>query len=400
MDGWKRDLSKNFSKIVQHVDNPDMIAEYLHYDCTPPVFTETDVDEIKTKYKDETIKNKTRILLNRLCYKPHYPLVALYKAFVETQNSVLRECLVESVERYFTIMRKEVRITADKLPLTESDWQTLHQSDVVTCQVHSADLVRTHKITDGNYLMTEDIRGRAIIINNSNFEKKTQKRLGSEKDIKLLTKTFQQLHFNVKVYEELSAEQIMETLEKESKHPDLRSSQCLILVMMSHGFVSGVKGLDGKEVKFNDFATYFNPTKCPALKDKPKLFFFQSCRRAQGYTEGDNKEKRLQGVENNKDFLFTWACSEGSKSQRCEDTGAWFIQALCCILKTNAHKQHLQEMLTIVNAVVSGIKENEQTCHFIPENRGSLIKNVYFFPGVRGHPGDPRENKTVGKIIS
>ncbi|XP_033742274.1 caspase-2-like [Pecten maximus] len=272
-DKWKKNLSDNFSLIVKHVDDPVAIAEYLHYDCNPPVFTEENVQWMK--HLDGSIKNKTRRLLNRLTYKPNYPLVALYNAFKETQNTVLRECLVKHVESYYAAQRKDMKvIPPNTLPFKEPDWEEFHKSDVVKCQIDSDALLRTFKDTDNYvYIMTKEIRGRAVILNNLNFKKKKKNRDGSEKDVELLTKTLTQLHFDVNVYQDLSAEDMVKTLEEESQSID-PTSECFILIVMSHGVQNGVQGIDEKEVTFQQLASLFNPAKCPALKDKPKAFLF------------------------------------------------------------------------------------------------------------------------------
>lgn len=44
--------------------------------------------------------------------------------------------------------------------------------------------------------MQNPVRGKVLIINNE-FKGMTNKRLGSEKDVEILTKIFQELHFDV-----------------------------------------------------------------------------------------------------------------------------------------------------------------------------------------------------------
>ncbi|XP_021378311.1 caspase-3-like [Mizuhopecten yessoensis] len=400
-EGWKKDLSTNFSIIVKHVDDPDAVAEYLHYDCNPPVFTEEDVQWMKAL--DESTKNKTRKLLHKLTFKPNYPLVALYNAFKESGNTALRKCLVPHVESYYKAQKKDISkpIPDNKLPMTDQTWKEFHQVDAVTCQIDSAGLLKTYEDTNHNYKMTKETRGRAVIINNANFEEQKKRRHGSEKDVELLKKTLTQLHFDVKVYEDLTAVDIRKTLSEESQSDDLKSAECFILVVMSHGVISGINGTKDEVVKFDEFAKIFNPTKCTALKDKPKLFFFQSCRQKgeQGMDTSMEQRGRIQGVENNKDFLFSFATVEGFQSMCFDDTGAWFIQALCWVLKYDAHRLHILDMLTKVNALVSGMEEEGKSCYFVPECRGSLVKNVYFFPGVRGEPSSPLKNEKNGAVL-
>ncbi|XP_060065184.1 caspase-7-like [Ylistrum balloti] len=308
-ENWKGVLSRNFSAIVGHVDDPDAIAECLHYDWNPPVFTENDVQQVKSSTEDN--KSKTRRLLNKLTYKTNYPLVALYNAFKLTSNVFLRELLVPYVQSYYKAQRMDIRIIpASRLPLQKDDWEDFHKKDVIMCEIESQNLLENYKDTVKNYMMTKETRGRAVIVNNFNFAGK-KNRDGSDMDVRLLSNTLAQLHFDVKVHQDLTAEQIKTELERESRLEDHKSAQCFILVVMSHGTADGVEGTKEEVVPFQEFAIIFNPDNCPALRDKPKLFFFQSCRRKGPGISIDPNPRRMKEAMNNKDFLFAFATVQG-----------------------------------------------------------------------------------------
>ena len=47
---------------------------------------------------------------------------------------------------------------------------------------------------------------------------------------------------------------------------------------MSHGCHEAIYGIDGRQVLEADIRATFTSQQCPALRGKPKMFIFQSCR--------------------------------------------------------------------------------------------------------------------------
>lgn len=405
--GWKRDLERMFSLIVEHVGDPASIAESLHHDCTPPIFTEKDMQEIQNMQASSSgihRKDITRTLLNMLTYKPHYPLVGLYEAFKATDNSHLKECLVESVESYYKEQRQEVDgfdaiYGTDKLPMSQEAWKTLHEKDVVNCNMDTKDFLTSYKDEQGNYSMRSQKRGRAVIINNVRFQKK-ETRCGSDKDLELMQKILTQLHFDVVVYTDLTSDAIIAALQVQNK--GLEGSDCFIMVVLSHGNNQGVLGTDGQAVTSQQFAEPFNPHNCPALKGKPKIFFFQACRiegSGSASAPNPNKVKRVTGTDNNLHYLFGHSTVIGNQSCRDEQTGSWYIQALAWLLKYEAHRLDIQDILTKINALVSTVKSDGLTNWTVPEIRGSPTRKLYFFPGVTGQDSSrPMQNSYIGTV--
>ena len=52
--------------------------------------------------------------------------------------------------------------------------------------------------------------------------------------------------------------------------------------IMSHGGETGISGKDDlnatNTVKADTLSSYFTPSQCEGLRDKPKVFFIQACR--------------------------------------------------------------------------------------------------------------------------
>jgi len=64
----------------------------------------------------------------------------------------------------------------------------------------------------------------------------------------------------------------------------MKKSDAFVVVILSHGKFGAVYGADGYELKIVKILQYFRPDKCPALLNKPKLFFVQAC-------QGKDKQK-------------------------------------------------------------------------------------------------------------
>nr|6PDQ_A Chain A, Ancestral Effector Caspase-3/6/7 [Homo sapiens]6PDQ_D Chain D, Ancestral Effector Caspase-3/6/7 [Homo sapiens] len=131
---------------------------------------------------------------------------------------------------------------------------------------------------DNSYKMNHKRRGLCLIINNKNFDRKTgmKTRNGTDKDAENLEKTFKSLGFEVKVYNDLTAEEMQETLQEVSKE-DHSDSDCFVCVLLSHGEEGLVYGTDGK-IEIQELTSLFKGDKCQSLVGKPKLFFIQACR--------------------------------------------------------------------------------------------------------------------------
>jgi len=71
-----------------------------------------------------------------------------------------------------------------------------------------------------------------------------------------------------------------------SKHPKLNKTDSVLLVIMSHGKLGAILGVDCKkdggerpdEFPINNIYKHLGPQKCPALLNKPKIIIIQACR--------------------------------------------------------------------------------------------------------------------------
>ena len=129
--------------------------------------------------------------------------------------------------------------------------------------------------------------GFALVVNIKRFEnravnvdnKKLTERKGSDVDVKNLKDLWEQLGFEVKIYEDLKAHEIYTVvLEMARKIDRLKTSSCFVCCIMTHGNMGVIYGSDSNSLNINHIIDQFKEENCKALAAKPKLFFIQACR--------------------------------------------------------------------------------------------------------------------------
>ncbi|XP_070491694.1 caspase-1-like isoform X2 [Chironomus tepperi] len=236
------------------------------------------------------------------------------------------------------------------------------------------------------YNMNHEKRGIAVIYNQEHFEPHTgfkKKRKGTDVDLKALIKTFERLEFKVMYYSDLSKAELIKSLEKVSSK-DHSKSDCIIITILSHGELNKIYTRDD-HYNISLITSFFTDESCPSLKDKPKIFFVQSCRGGQadrGHQMTYSSNYRLARVDmgsyeevdvtatgtihsqiypqemvhnppNNPDFLIVRSTMPNYVSFRNEVTGSWFIQELCTELDKSGNELDILTLLTYVNGQVA-----------------------------------------------
>lgn len=114
--------------------------------------------------------------------------------------------------------------------------------------------------------MNKRPRGMCVIINNVTEELK--------KESLRFENIFKQLLFDVVMFENLSASQMVIELEKIRE----KVKESLIVMIISHGKDEKIIGFDGNDLRITEIVDIFSEKNCKALSRKPKLFFFNCCR--------------------------------------------------------------------------------------------------------------------------
>ncbi|XP_059148371.1 uncharacterized protein LOC131935747 [Physella acuta] len=308
-------------------------------------------------------------------------------------------------------------------------------------------LPETSPRDDDVYDFSHPRRGIAVIINNEKFQ--TEKdRDGSEVDARALQVTCEELGFDVRVYVNKTAKQMMTLLWEVSRLPDHAHADCFLCAVLSHGDETWtgptrkdmIYGTDGEGLATDQILELFNDKWCPALRDKPRLFFLQACRgdkeddgqlmtltqpiptRSLGVyprrlhvagsglyydmpdrmpwvpslgpdvsdsvPEKAGEKKCLRDLRKlavkpptlYKDYLVMYATPPGYLSWR-RDTGSWFIQSLCRQLRSACvidGRVPLVKTLTRVCGVVALEYKTGQSKKEMPVIYSMLVKDVYF----------------------
>jgi hypothetical protein len=118
------------------------------------------------------------------------------------------------------------------------------------------------------FSMKERPRGKCVIINN------VTDLLSKESD--RFKNIFEQLFFDVLLFENLTADQIETQLK--AIRVNLKGEESLVVMIISHGHDEKVICSDGKDLRISDIVDIFSEKNCESLKRKPKLFFFNCCR--------------------------------------------------------------------------------------------------------------------------
>ena len=96
-------------------------------------------------------------------------------------------------------------------------------------------------ITDDDiYKMTSNPRGFCVIFNMLNFDGNSQlDRSDSIKSVSLVQDTFERLQFDVKIYQDLSGEQLKNKLREYVNKEECKLHDCFVLYIHSHGKENG-----------------------------------------------------------------------------------------------------------------------------------------------------------------
>uniref|UniRef100_A0A8C1Q5D1 Caspase 21, apoptosis-related cysteine peptidase n=1 Tax=Cyprinus carpio TaxID=7962 RepID=A0A8C1Q5D1_CYPCA len=205
------------------------------------------------------------------------------------------------------------------------------------------------------YKMHKNI-GKCLIISNEHFRSPHLCRKGCSVDEHLLLNTFKSLGFHVQVERNLSANEMISALRKVSKENHTDNS-CFVCVLMSHGEEGTILASDERWIPVKTLTSLMTSDLCPSLRDKPKLFFLQSCRGVEydPGVEADSVEalEEFFGISDapEADFLCCYSTVEGYYSWRNPETGSIFIRELCKMLM-DCHLEIIQ-ILTRVNYCVA-----------------------------------------------
>ncbi|XP_037630608.1 caspase-1-like isoform X2 [Sebastes umbrosus] len=255
----------------------------------------------------------------------------------------------------------------------------------------------------------KSIRNRvALLITNIKFTDETSNRNGAEKDEENTEKLLTGLGYEVVKYTNLTGKEIDDAVIQFSKHPKLRETDSVVVVIMSHGKLGAVLGVNWTKEKsddefpINNLYKHLGTENCPALLDKPKIIIIQACR---GEDKGsvlvkdgadqdvacddvlqpddmdDIEDDAFQYAIKEKDFISLLSCTPDTVSYRQKVNGSFLIQYIVDVFSTLAHEQDIEKLFKRVMRRFEDFSI-EYRRQMPTKDRVTLTKDFYFFPGI------------------
>ncbi|XP_067450974.1 caspase a-like [Thunnus thynnus] len=241
-------------------------------------------------------------------------------------------------------------------------------------QKSSTTLKRTD---DKPYLVTEEsIRSRvALLITNIKFTDEKLNRDGAEKDEQNMEKLLKALGYEVVKHTNLTGKEIDDAVIKFSKHPKLKETDSVFVIIMSHGKPGAVLGVNHKKGQPDKFPIdniykHLDTQKCPALLNKPKIIIIQACRggkkgsvlvsdSAQAAVVCDDvqqpdlslsagvediEEDFVRHAHKEKDFIALLSSTPDTVSHRDENKGSFLIQYIVEVFNDSWREDDIDEL--------------------------------------------------------
>ncbi|XP_065075295.1 caspase-1-like [Ochlerotatus camptorhynchus] len=245
------------------------------------------------------------------------------------------------------------------------------------------------------YSMNGAKRGKVLIFNHETFEEKVgcKDRPGTDQDVARLNQVLPQLGFqteDIEVYNNISKGEINGIAENLKNNADLEISDCLVVVILTHGNENDTLMANDKEYHLYEFIENFNPTTLESMAGKPKLFIIQACRGKEvdhgvplGYRDQVDSPTEICTYPEFPDLFVVQSSHHGHKAFRNEKDGSWLIQDLCkaiesCDLETDS----IYDILTETNDAISKRFSNADKKKQIASIYSTLTKKLYFKPST------------------
>uniref|UniRef100_A0A3B5MAD5 Caspase a n=1 Tax=Xiphophorus couchianus TaxID=32473 RepID=A0A3B5MAD5_9TELE len=266
-----------------------------------------------------------------------------------------------------------------------------------------SDSERTEKMNDPDIYKVSDksLKSRvALLITNRNFTDDNLTRKGAEKDEENMLNLLRSLQYEVVKHNDLTAKDIDKALLEFTRHPKLKETDSVFVVIMSHGKRGLILGVDHKIDKPDEFPIdtiykYLGPNKCSKLMDKPKVIIIQAyC----GHTivsdsvvsdEASHRPASPTGglvadsfryVHKEKDFISLLSSTPDTVSYRREDSGSFLIQYIVEVFNTCSHKDDIDELFRKVMQRFEDFPD-EKMRQMPTKDRCTLTRRFYLFPG-------------------
>ncbi|XP_065094538.1 caspase-1-like [Ochlerotatus camptorhynchus] len=244
------------------------------------------------------------------------------------------------------------------------------------------------------YSMNGAKRGKVLIFNQENFDDESYPaRTGTDKDVERLNHALPRLGFqkeDIEVHKNMMDSEINGIAVNLENNADLKTSDCLVVVILTHGEENDMLMAKDKAYNLYEFIEKFTPTTLKSMAGKPKLFIIQACRGVpMGYSGRDQVDSKVEifTYPEFADLVVVRSSQHSNYGFLDEQRGSWLIQDLCHVIEScELEKDTIYDILTVTQSAVSercnaeniGFHNTQQ----IPSIYSTLTKKLYFRPST------------------
>ncbi|XP_023146917.1 caspase a-like [Amphiprion ocellaris] len=383
-----KELASVRTRFVEKVSK-DMISQLLDDLLEDRVFNDGEKDSILEEKPSRA--DKARALLDRVKNKG---------------DEASRKMIAHLKERDPTLY-SELGLSCSQPPQPAA--QVKMETEWSSTLVHATDAFWNEKRKDPNIYPVEEksIGNRvALLITNIKFAHLSD-RNGAEQDEKNMEKLLSNLKYEVVKHRNFTAKEIDDALIQFSRHPKLSGTDSVVVVVMSHGKLGAVLGVNFENemsadvFPIDNIYKHLGSAKCPALLNKPKIIVIQACRggqkgavlvsdnasqglvcddASQPGAEGNMEEDTLRCVHREKDFISLLSSTPDTVSYRHTYLGSVLIQYIVEVFNTFASQDDIEELFRkVMQRFEDFIDGNIR--QMPTKDRCTLTKRFYFFPG-------------------
>uniref|UniRef100_A0A8C6SMF4 Caspase-1 n=1 Tax=Neogobius melanostomus TaxID=47308 RepID=A0A8C6SMF4_9GOBI len=334
------------------------------------------------------------------------------KSRTEVMKVLVSRCSSGAVDRAITTLR-DIGCNDEADELGEMDLHSCHSSQrcatrIFPAQTWARPLITTlcmdklkHRLlpvapnSKRTKLKHKSIKNRvALLITNNTFTE-LKNRPGAEKDEENMKELLSTLGYEVVKHTNLTAKKMENALDDFSKHPKLKETDSVFVVISSHGKLGAVLGVNHKpdepdELKVDDIHDKLNVKSCPALVNKPKIIIIQACRGKEtgsALVEADDVAVReidedvLRYTHKEKDFIALLSSTPHTVSYRHSLRGSFLIRFTVDVFEANLLKDHIEDLFRKVMKRFEEGKELPDCRQMATKDRCTLTHHFFLFPG-------------------
>ncbi|KAM6934049.1 CASP8 and FADD-like apoptosis regulator [Xenentodon cancila] len=208
----------------------------------------------------------------------------------------------------------------------------------------------------------------------------------------MLEQTFKALHFNVVLYQWLSASDTLSVLTGISRQRDNHRGDGFVCCIISRGTANHLLGTDlyGSGIPTDSVRRLFTADSCPMLVGKPKLFFiqrysipeFMSSPRMENRdedleTDGCNGLAACNYIPTDADVFWSHCWTDESQLEQGEHHSMYLKALTDALYKAQRRRTNLVEVHTEVNGAIFEHNKRKPAAIYHMDLKHTLRKNLY-----------------------